>query len=132
MKLRKYLLEGTARQKGFDILEKKLLFLGGKSVLYTYEEDLEKLLKRGKVFKGTVKIMAGDLSQCHRNTAALWDANKGRVKIVTGWAMNDNTWRQHSWGLAGRTVIETVSKRDIYFGYVLNPKETDEFYWENI
>jgi len=111
----------------------RLLSIGGKSVCKLSEEDTGKLIRRGKerisTGRNTVK-MPGDPSKCHRNTAALWDANKDRVQICTGWALSpDGILRQHSWGLFnGEKLVETTAHpRSIYFGFVLTTEEAELF-----
>jgi hypothetical protein len=81
------------------------------------------------VVKGGVRRQ----SQCHSNTAELWDLNKDRgFKIMTGWALSgDKQWRQHSWGVHKGKVIETTVKRKAYYGYVLNHRESEDFHYEN-
>jgi hypothetical protein len=51
--------------------------------------------------------------------ATLWLESRGRIAIVTGYALSGGLWRQHSWGLEGGTVIETTVRRTSYYGLEL-------------
>lgn len=103
------------------------------------EEDLEKLMSRGQLWIAHgVGKMIGEKSQCHRNSAYLWDANKDKnIYLATGYAlMEDGWWIQHSWCLHKKprsvSVVETTTpKRIAYFGYVMSPEESTEFYFDN-
>lgn len=111
-----------------------LLSYGGDAVVPIYEEDLGKLLKRGRFSSGRSTLMKGRDSNCHSNSAALWDANKDKAIIVTGWALSaDGIWRQHSWvkDLSGK-LYETTQKRKAYFGFDLTLKEAENFFEENL
>lgn len=117
-------------------LFERLLSFGGERVVALPEEDVKKLLKRGKLWKTKAIFFPprdARPSRCHQNAAALWEANRDIVKIVTGWALSpDGMWRQHSWGLNGRKTVETTSEpRTMYYGYILTPKESELFLHEN-
>jgi len=127
--LKERMKEAIAGQPALNYLYGRLLEVGGKAVAARYEEDAEKLLERGVLMspKG-FKMMVGDRSACHANTARLYEMNPKQVKIVTGYAMSDDqVWRQHTWGLWGNKVVETTEKRTKYFGFVLTPEETEAF-----
>jgi hypothetical protein len=54
------------------------------------------------------------------------------MKITTGWALSDDgLWRQHSWILRGKTVIETTETRVRYFGVTLTDAEAEQFWNDN-
>lgn len=101
------------------------------------EQDLDKIITRGQLWYGDrVDMMKGERGQCHRNTCYLWDANKERVLIATGYALSeDGMWRQHSWGIHVRPrvnrIVETTVKRIAYFGFVMNLEEPIEFVYHN-
>lgn len=85
-----------------NLLKDRLLGeLGGWCVcLPGYEPDLNALLTRGEVFPAAARLVPGEPGQCHTNTAALYLANRDRVRIATGYALSrDGIWRQHSWGM---------------------------------
>ena len=121
-------------QPAWAELEKKLLAVGGEAIVFVFEEDIDKLLKRGKSYKAAgLKRMAGPPSRCHSNTAALWEANADKgLKIVSGWALGDDgLWRQHTWGFWKGKVIETTVPSEAYFGYELTDPESKLFAAEN-
>lgn len=134
--IKKLLREGLER---FSLLKEKLLSLGGVKVNEVIEEDLEKLLNRGKVFNCKVTTVKMQQSQCHRNSAMFWsnytsDNGLGDLKIVTGWVLDKNTtWFQHSWLYltSKNMIIETTYKRVIYFGFILSDDESHIFVDEN-
>ena len=120
-------------------LEEELLCFGGYSVvLPDIEEDANAILTRGYLRNGQSRMMVGRPSQCHANTADLWEQNQKDhdVTICTGYALSpDGLWRQHSWLLhrydTGKQrrerVIETTVKRLAYFGFELTQQEAELF-----
>jgi hypothetical protein len=112
----------------------KLLSIGGThAVLPIIEEDLAKILRRGVILPGKSRTMRGRPISCHSNMARLWDLNKGRIIIYTGYALSgDGVWRQHSygWDKVNKQVIESTVKRILYFGFPLSEKESEKFYQE--
>lgn len=116
-------------------LKKMLLNIGGWAVcLPKIEPDREKIFERGQRFPGRSQLFLGEASQCHSNCADLWDQNKDKLKICTGYALSkDGVWRQHSWcyHIQNDIVIETTMKRVQYFGFVLDDKEHESFYVDN-
>jgi len=113
-------------------LRERLLSYGGEEVCISfYEEDLERILSRGVIRKGTSKLMRGEPSNCHSNSARLWKANQNKVSIWTGYALSkDGVWRQHSW-CVGDKLYETTEKRVAYYGFELTEEEAEDFYDEN-
>lgn len=97
-----------------------------------YDEDAVKALSRGQFFYGSSYMRKGQPSQCHANSAYLWDANRGYCSIATGYALSeDGLWRCHSWVVQPRSrtmrIWETTVKRVAYFGFVMNDTECQEF-----
>lgn len=119
----------------FDPLRDRLLAAAGIACAPQHEEDLDKLLSRGQFYNAYgARRMPGRPSECHGNTARLWDANRDRVQIVTGYALSpDGCWRQHSWGWLpdGQRVVETTEKRILYYGFILTEEEAEEFLFNN-
>jgi hypothetical protein len=113
-----------------------LLNIGGWAVcLPKIDSDLEKIVGRGQKFPGRSQLFLGQPSQCHSNSADLWDQNKDKLKICTGYALSrDGLWRQHSWcyHIHNKIVIETTMKRIQYFGFVLEDNEAEDFYVDNL
>lgn len=129
--------EAAERRRMFALRDKILSF-GGEEVCMAFdEEDYDAIMQRGQLFYGNhAQMMPGAPSQCHSNSAYLWDANRGRCQIATGYALSeDGMWRQHSWVVQPLTVSwriwETTEKRVAYFGVVFNDDECEEFLWNN-
>lgn len=119
-------------------LKTHLLDIGGWCVILpAIEEDFLKLITRGRRFAGKSIFMKGLPSQCHYNSACLWDENRDSLYIATGYALSkDGVWRQHSWCTLPTKrswrVVETTEKRVQYFGYILHHKEAEQFYFDNM
>ena len=123
----------TFESYNFNPLKEKLLKYGGERVADTYEEDLDKLLTRGELFEpDEVVVRRMTPSKCHRNCADVYEKNKN-LKIVTGWALLDNVWVQHTWLYDNEynEIIETTEWRERYFGFILNVEESEEFCYSN-
>ena len=117
---------------------KIISFAGDIVCLPNIEEDLEKIMTRGQFWYGDNPIiMEGAHSHCHANSSYLWEANKDRVLLATGYALSDSggMWRQHSWGVQPRkndsVIIETTVERVAYFGFVMTKEESENFLNEN-
>lgn len=100
------------------------------------EEDIDDILEYGQFWIGySAKKMIGAPSQCHRNTCELWELNKDKMKICTGYALSDDgMWRQHSWGIVKTPrsikIIETTKERVAYYGFIMTDEQAKEFtYW---
>jgi hypothetical protein len=115
-------------------LKALMLPLGGWAVgVDLLDNDLEKIISRGQVWSGRGALfMKGRPSDCHGNTAALYEANMDRVQICTGYALSDDGfWRQHSWGFCNNKPVETTVARVAYFGVILTPDEAEQFCYDN-
>lgn len=111
-------------------LEEKLLSIGGEKIVPKEEIHLTELLNDGSVInnKKCKKIEGGIPSQCHENSAIIYEENSNITAIGTGWALSDDRlWRQHSWAMQNDTIIETTIKRKIYYGILLSDKKADGF-----
>jgi hypothetical protein len=113
-------------------LRERLLGLGGWwACLPRIEEDLERLLADGRVFKGRIRKLRGRPSSCHQNAANLWDHDNAN-RIVTGYGLSDDgIWRPHSWAVRDGAIIETTESRKIYFGFELTGSESAQFWFDN-
>ena len=119
-----------------------LLDIGGKRMsIGGIEEDYENIKKLGRRFNPeTVHINPGVPSQCHRNTALCWEANREKcaIFISTGYGLSkDGIWRQHSWCVLLDEgdlpiVVETTVKRIEYFGFILTEQQANDFYDQNL
>ena len=127
----------------FVKLHQILLRIGGEQTCFpAIEEDMKKILDRGRFYPGRSKMMVGEPSQCHRNSCELWRNNHKDldITIATGYALSaDGIWRQHSWlvhryqtATQHRTrIIETTVKRLAYFGFEMTEDEAYEFDYNN-
>ena len=115
-------------------LHDKILSYGGDEVLLNQrDDDAELILNRGQFFYGSKYLKKGENNHCHENAAYLWDANRGRCNIATGYALSeDGLWRQHSWVVQPMTrtvkVWETTVGRVAYFGVVFTDEESEKFF----
>ena len=129
--LEKRRLEHLQTYPEFAQLERRLLSIGGEMVVPRREPDHDKILSRGKLWvRDNIKIVTigRTPSNCHGNVAKIWRHNPERYHIATGWTLSDDgLWRQHSWIIDGRIVIETTMLREKYFGFVLTPIEAQQF-----
>lgn len=129
--------ERKAMERILPLRERLLEFGGNIACMDLYDEDAEKIMKRGQFWYGEhARMKKGRPSQCHSNSALLWDANREKCQIATGYALSaDGCWRQHSWVVQPLTtkyrIWETTEKRIAYFGFILNDEECEEFYYNN-
>jgi hypothetical protein len=113
-------------------LQDKLLALGGDWVALQSEPDLEALLDKGQLIRGKVIFEPMQSCQCHSNCAQLWDKYPKTYMIATGWALcTDGIWRQHTWLLKGKAIIETTEPRTLYYGIALGKEEANMFWWQH-
>lgn len=120
------------------VLRQKLLTFAGEAVCFPpCEEDLDNILSYGQFWAGgNAKLMRGEPSQCHVNSANLWEQNKEATRICTGYALSeDGIWRQHSWLVwhkpRSNQIIETTAKRIAYYGFVMPYDMCQQFADEN-
>ena len=121
----------------FDLRQKLLAFAGEAVCFPPYEEDLDNILNYGQFWVGSnAKLMRGEPSQCHANSANLWEQNKEATRICTGYALSeDGMWRQHSWLVwhkaRSNQIVETTVKRIAYYGFVMPYDMCQQFADEN-
>lgn len=120
------------------VLRQKLLTFAGETVCFPpCEEDLGNILSYGQFWVGgNAKLMRGEPSQCHVNSANLWEQNKEATRICTGYALSeDGIWRQHSWLVwhkaRSNQIVETTAKRIAYYGFVMPYDMCQQFADEN-
>ncbi|MEZ9708656.1 hypothetical protein AB4254_08290 [Vibrio breoganii] len=107
----------------------------------THEEDLDALMVNGRYFEpGDISVTTnkGTPNQCHANSANCWLANRDHLPccIVTGYALFDGTWMQHSWvmldgGQEEPTIVETTITAECYFGLPLTQSQCESFALNN-
>lgn len=112
---------------------RRLLHIGGKRVCVPLQEPpimWDEMAKSGVTFQSSgLKLKRGWPCHCHANCVRLWQRNKNKYHIVTGYGMMaDQEWRRHSWLVdkSGK-VIETTVPRQIYFGIVFKDESAEEF-----
>lgn len=128
----------SPEQKKMIALRDRLLTFGGYGVcMPAIEEDLEAIMNRGQLFygKGT-RFKKGKPNECHRNSCLLWEANRDKCSIATGYALSeDGIWRQHSWVVqplqVKYRVWETTVGRVAYFGFIMTQEECERFVEDN-
>lgn len=126
-----------------EILKSSLLELGGERFSFprAEEDDIDALITDGLAFAPDdlmIATMPGDDHRCHNNSAECWNVNRDKSLIVTGYALFDSTWMQHTWLMCGDvdngsepTLVETTEIADEYYGIVLNQEQCELFYQNN-
>ena len=123
--------------KLFELKARLLEFAGDAVCLPPDEEDLNELLNYGQFWIGNnIKMMKGIPSQCHYNASRLWEQNKDKCHICTGYALSsDGMWRQHSWCIWNKArsnqIVETTEPRILYYGFVMTTEQCEEFAYNN-
>lgn len=123
----------------YKLLISRLLYIGGEEVLIPggYEKDYENIVKYGQLWSGQGSVlMKGEPCHCHSNASNLWEQNKDKTVICTGYALSkDGLWRQHSWlvWLKPRVnkIVETTVPRVAYYGFAMTTEMSGEFAGEN-
>lgn len=116
-------------------LERRLLDIGGQRLVRVPDPHVQKLLRRGEVFKEPAAFIAGAQGRCHSNVARMWARSPEKLSIVTGYALgSDGQWRAHSWLVRSqrtkrqRRLIDTTYKVvQAYFGVILTRDEAEAF-----
>ena len=118
-----------------DRLKAKLLSIGGNDVKLGLdsEEEQNRMLNDGRIYDEKVNFVSGIQSQCHRNVSDKYQKSaKHGFKIISGYALINGGWLQHSWGFNRNGIIETTKiKFDLYYGYELTQDESEEFCFQN-
>lgn len=116
-------------------LELKLLSFGGKSVKLGLDSDVEqkRMFYDGRIYNEKIMFANGIPNQCHRNISDKYkNSTSSNFKIISGYALYNNEWIQHSWGFIKNNIIESTKiKFELYYGYELTPEESDEFCFSN-
>ena len=121
----------------FELKDRLLDFAGNTVCLPPYEEDLENILEYGQFWLGyNAEMMRGEACQCHANSARIWEQNKDKTTICTGYALSvDGMWRQHSWLIhrkpRSNKIVETTRPRVLYYGFAMTPEMCEKFADEN-
>lgn len=117
-------------QQLWTTLEQRLLSIGGKRVVWWGPSvHLPAIVARGKLFNQPVKKRKMSNNQCHTNAASLWGDAVKATTIATGYCLSwDGLWRQHSWAIRGKHVVETTVSRSRYYGIELSENEAFSFW----
>src|ERR1017187_8071177 len=129
----------------FGILRAKLLEHGGTEVVPPFgwnndlrqyaivrDPDLPALVDHGYLMPGPVVCRSRGMepNRCHENIARLWLQKRkmdALVGIATGYCLDNDLWRQHSWGMREDSLLETLGEREKYFGIRLEGVDADVF-----
>lgn len=118
-----------------DKLNTRLLSVGGDDVKLGLdtEEEQKRMLNDGRIYSEKINFVSGESNQCHRNVSDRYRKfSKNGFKIVTGYALNNGVWLQHSWGFNDNEIIETTKiKFTTYYGYELTSEESNDFCFSN-
>lgn len=113
-------------------LKKILLNIGGERIVWLPNDPhLDLVVKEGRSFSlDKRKKVKGEMNRCHANTARFF--LEKNYNIVTGYALSEDRWLQHSWSFDGKRVIETTVPFDAYFGVVLSGIEIAKFVFNQL
>ena len=112
----------------------RLLAIGGTAVVLgaVPPSAVRRLHTAGHLYAGDgAVILPLDTQSSSSKIAQLHLLCPDDLQVAIGYARDpDGCWRPHVWGvLDGVTVIETATRRDWYFGYLLDPEEAGGFCW---
>ena len=123
--------EAARRQPAILTLQDLLLELGGVTLVAPLgiDPDIDAVVAHGRRFDAsTARSVPGRDSECHGNVSRLWIQRRGRMSIVTGYALSeDGLWRSHTWGVEDERVVETTEPRILYYGVVLPAQVARKF-----
>lgn len=116
-------------------LRDRILNIAGDNVMLNGDVDDSRMLERGTWLPGDIGVLRlGEPNRCHANACA-YHLKHPNAMVCTGYALSagDGLWRSHSWCLeirdnGRRVIIETTTKRLVYFGYVMTEAEAQEFH----
>lgn len=93
------------------------------------DHDAPMLIHAGFLMSWPVRLRKMERSACHQNVARLWGRDRGGLTAIgTGYALSEGgLWRQHSWGIERRGIVETTQIRKMYFGLMLEGTDADLF-----
>jgi len=113
-------------------LAERMLSWAGDRVVFSFERlDLRALLTHGAIMPATgVEVQPGAPNACHWNSAQLWQQLRATTWIATGFALSveEGVWRRHSWLVHNDGhILETTTKRDRYYGFILPVAQAEQF-----
>lgn len=117
-----------------DIWEKLLAAAGDAAVVPPLGWFAGEFLARGELMKQPVRKGRGRASECHRNASRYFRSDPQRYRIVSGFALSQDTngvgcWVPHSWTLDTRAgeIVETTLPRTLYYGLELSGDRAETF-----
>src|ERR1017187_10088135 len=134
----------------FGILRAKLLEHGGTEVVPPFgwnndlrqyvivrDPDLPALVDHRYSMTGPIVCRSRGMepNRCHENIARLWLQKRKRDALVgaaTGYCLDNDLWRQHSWGVRKDSLLETLGEREKYFGIRLEGVDADIFAFKTL
>lgn len=120
-----------ASQKDHKSLDKVVLAHGGNRVVLIDPPKtfVEALRDHARLSGGKAKFIEGRVNSCHSNSAKIYSGDPKRYQIVTGLALNEEIWREHTWvrDLKNKELIETTEPREKYFGITLSGEAAKDF-----
>jgi hypothetical protein len=144
-------VEAAIKQEAeFGILRAKLLEHGGTEVVPPFgwnndlrqyvivrDPDLPALVDHRYSMTGPIVCRSRGMepNRCHENIARLWLQKRKRdalVGVATGYCLDNDLWRQHSWGVRKDSLLETLGEREKYFGIRLEGVDADIFAFKTL
>jgi hypothetical protein len=108
-----------------------LLQYGGKRVVTWLGSDptIDLVIEHGRLFVMPAVKKTGQRSRCHQNVARMYREHQHGIKAIgTGYALTDDgIWREHSWGISAKRILETTTMRLLYFGVEMKGEAADWF-----
>jgi hypothetical protein len=121
----------AAQQAAVEQLTTILLQYGGMRVAVWPDSDptINLVIEQGKLFVLPAVKKPGQRNRCHQNVARMYrDRQHGIKAIGTGYALTDDCiWREHSWGISAKRILETTTMRLLYFGVEMKGEAADWF-----
>ncbi len=129
--LGKRLRELSKSQPELRELRRILLKIGGEELVLSPGSDpmINFLIDFGIVFAGPVLLKQDSHRRHHRMLGRIWSRRScGIVGIGVGFALDDDgLWREHSFGVLREGVLETIVRKEKYFGLLLLGEAADGF-----
>lgn len=124
---RGYLNEGSSWNKKFNVFIAMLLKdypnskTAAKEEDWDDDDDIGDIVNNGKYWNQDVIFSYGLKQACHGNSACAYAKTEGRLKMITGVALDDNDmWYLHSWVYNPEkdVIYETTRTKWVaYYGY---------------
>lgn len=102
----------------YNLLESKLLAIGGKRLVYMPTPLLDEIVAQGFLFEyDQIGIVSGLPNDCHENALKVVKSYPETCRLAHGFGLSeDGLWRNHSWVMREKSLIETTVPRIKYYG----------------